>query len=142
MVEAVKLCDFGFSCICGDEKLKSYCGTPAYLAPEVATPADAHRGYYGRPVDMWALGVIAFCNVPEEEVWAGMSEGVAAIEREFERLGTDDDRKCLRYVLQRGCVMAVGTGDDPDTVEDYTEETLGISSFQLTADEVQALSAI
>lgn len=52
----------------------------------------------GRPVDA-ALGVIAFCNVPEEEVWAGMSEGVASIEREFLQHGTEDDRLCLHYVL-------------------------------------------
>ena len=25
----LKLCDFGFACICGDRRLKSYCGTPA-----------------------------------------------------------------------------------------------------------------
>ena len=63
-----------------------------------STKFEVRRLITGRPVDA-ALGVIAFCNVPEEEVWAWMSEGVAAIEREFERLGTDDDRKCLRYVL-------------------------------------------
>jgi hypothetical protein len=26
--------------------------TPQYAAPEIASPADAHRGYLGRPVDM------------------------------------------------------------------------------------------
>jgi serine/threonine protein kinase len=56
----LKLCDFGFACICGDDKLRSYCGTPAYLAPEVVTPADAHRGYLGKPVDMWALGCVVY----------------------------------------------------------------------------------
>ena len=54
----LKLCDFGFACICGEGKLKSYCGTPAYLAPELASPTEAHKGYHGRPVDMWALGCV------------------------------------------------------------------------------------
>ena len=59
---------------------------------------EVRRLMTGRPVDA-ALGVIAFCNVPEEEVWAGMSEEVASIEREFLQHGTEDDRLCLHYVL-------------------------------------------
>ena len=56
----VKLCDFGFSCVCGDAKLTHYCGTPSYLAPECANQALAKKGYKGRPVDMWALGCVAY----------------------------------------------------------------------------------
>ena len=56
----LKLCDFGFSCICADRRLKAHCGTPAYLAPEIVTPAEARAGYLGRPVDMWALGCMLF----------------------------------------------------------------------------------
>ena len=78
--------------------LAALCASLASGARVASTKFEVRRLITGRPVDV-ALGVIAFCNVPEEEVWAGMSEGVAAIEREFERLGTDDDRKCLRYVL-------------------------------------------
>ena len=56
----LKLCDFGFACHCGERKLKLHLGTPMYLAPEIASPADAHKGYLGRPVDMWALGCVVF----------------------------------------------------------------------------------
>jgi len=56
----LKLCDFGFACVAGEKKLRTYCGTPAYLAPEVCTPADAHKGYLGKPVDMWALGCVVY----------------------------------------------------------------------------------
>ena len=56
----LRLCDFGFACICGDEPQTREFGTPYYLAPEIVSAADAHRGYLGRPVDMWALGCVVY----------------------------------------------------------------------------------
>lgn len=58
----LRLCDFGFACICGtgNEKLTREFCTPQYAAPEIASPADAHRGYLGRPVDLWALGCVVY----------------------------------------------------------------------------------
>ena len=44
----------------GQARLKEYCGTPSYLAPEMASPADAHRGYLGKPVDLWAIGCVLY----------------------------------------------------------------------------------
>ena len=52
----VKLCDFGFAIRCANKRLKKQVGTPQYVAPELTIPPDAHAGYRGRPVDMWALG--------------------------------------------------------------------------------------
>ena len=57
----LKLCDFGFAWQCrGNVKSKTFCGTPPYLAPEVASPTEASKGYHGRPVDMWALGCVVY----------------------------------------------------------------------------------
>lgn len=53
---SIKLCDFGFAVICGDKKLKTICGSPAYMAPELST----REAYLGPPVDLWALGCFAF----------------------------------------------------------------------------------
>jgi len=53
---AVKLCDFGFACVCGEKRLKTVCGSPAYMAPELC----AKEPYFGPPVDVWALGCFAF----------------------------------------------------------------------------------
>ncbi|KAI9006535.1 kinase-like domain-containing protein, partial [Phycomyces nitens] len=53
----IRLCDFGFGCICANDKLlETYCGTPFYAAPEIvsATP------YKPFPMDMWSCGVILF----------------------------------------------------------------------------------
>ena len=49
---------------------------------------------------------------------------------------------CLRYILDRGCAMAVGTGADASKVGPYAKENLGIYSFSLTADEVATLSSV
>ncbi|XP_070572935.1 serine/threonine-protein kinase Chk2-like [Ptychodera flava] len=55
----VKITDFGLSKFVGENSLmKTLCGTPTYLAPEVLTTAG--MGGYGKAVDCWSLGVILF----------------------------------------------------------------------------------
>jgi serine/threonine protein kinase len=53
----VKLIDFGFStCIPNEKKVKLFCGTPSYMAPEIVSKKE----YSGPPADIWALGVLLF----------------------------------------------------------------------------------
>ena len=54
----IKLCDYGFAIICHERKLRTVCGSPAYMAPELV--AAGKEAYYGWPVDLWALGCFAF----------------------------------------------------------------------------------
>ncbi|XP_062999837.1 serine/threonine-protein kinase Chk2 isoform X2 [Elgaria multicarinata webbii] len=55
----IKITDFGQSKILGETSLmKTLCGTPDYLAPEVQNFAGTVG--YGRSVDCWSLGVILF----------------------------------------------------------------------------------
>jgi len=62
--ESVKLVDFGFATFfrVGAEggttcrKLKTLCGSPAYMAPELVRGGQ----YIGPPVDVWALGCVAY----------------------------------------------------------------------------------
>jgi len=56
--ENVKIIDFGFATQVGsrETKLKAFCGTPSYMAPELIRG----EGYSGFAVDVWALGVVVF----------------------------------------------------------------------------------
>ena len=53
---------------------------------------------FGRPAQA-ALGVEHYMCVPREAVLHGLLEGTAAIVREVNTAGTDDDRECLSYIL-------------------------------------------
>ncbi len=53
----IKLADFGFATFAAEpHALEQYCGTMGYIAPEILEHVK-----YGKPVDMWSIGVIAYC---------------------------------------------------------------------------------
>ena len=68
----VKLIDFGFSVLTAtpDQRLKVFCGTPSYMAPEITRKSD----YEGRPVDILALGVLLYVMLCGEFPFRGTSE--------------------------------------------------------------------
>lgn len=52
----IKVADFGLSKLMTDgAQLQSACGTPNYIAPEILLQEG-----YGKPIDMWAVGVILY----------------------------------------------------------------------------------
>eukprot|EP00968_Pinguiococcus_pyrenoidosus_P025072 scaffold5443_cov291-Pinguiococcus_pyrenoidosus.AAC.5 len=57
-----KITDFGLAKQTSEDGLKTFCGTPAYFAPEVLKRrmTIAGTGRYGKEADMWSLGVIMY----------------------------------------------------------------------------------
>lgn len=55
----LKVSDFGLSkFVNNDSVLKTLCGTPLYVAPEILL--NSGRGSYTKKVDIWSLGVVLF----------------------------------------------------------------------------------
>lgn len=52
----VKIIDFGFA-ISSKDRLKNYCGTPSYMAPELI---QKKGDYSGPAADIWATGVVLY----------------------------------------------------------------------------------
>jgi serine/threonine protein kinase len=51
----IKVVDFGFAIEADGFSIDQQCGTPGYIAPEIL-----ENQKYGKPVDMWAFGVILY----------------------------------------------------------------------------------
>ena len=69
----LKLCDFGFAKCCGGQRLRTICGTPIYMAPEL-TQGESKKGYAGHPVDMWAFGAMLYEMLHNKVAFNGVSE--------------------------------------------------------------------
>ncbi|KAI5644298.1 protein kinase domain-containing protein [Phthorimaea operculella] len=82
----VKITDFGLSKFVGEHTfMKTMCGTPLYLAPEVLR-ANGQR-CYGPEVDVWSLGVIFFiCLV-----------GYLPFSQDYKDLSLHEQILCGRY---------------------------------------------
>ena len=62
------------------------------------------------------------------------------------KIGTSHNKSaaqvCLRYIIDRDAVIAVGTGSSTDDAKMYTPEDLDIFDFQLSKDEMATLNAL
>ncbi len=58
----IKLADFGLSKegIGDDDKTRSFCGSPAYLSPEVVTNKNKGSNGYGKSTDVYGMGAVMY----------------------------------------------------------------------------------
>ena len=79
----VKLTDFGLAKACAhDAALKTFCGTPQYFAPEVWDRRNTvtGQGRYGKPADMWSLGVILYILLAGRPPWEPEQDDCSALD--------------------------------------------------------------
>lgn len=94
---------------------------------------DAATLDYSLENDIWyeAWGVTRGCPFTDPKVNAiGKAHGVGAAQ------------VCLRWTLQKGAIAAIGTGADPKTIDEYTQEDLDVWDFELSDEEMATLDAM
>jgi len=136
----VMISDFGLSKIFNDEEvMKTACGTPGYVAPEVL-----RRQGYGKEVDLWSIGVITYillCGYPPfyDQNNVELYKQILACRYEFEKPWWDNIsedakgfiRKLLvldpakRYTAKQAVMhpfIVLNCGPPPNAVEPIPKE--------------------
>lgn len=65
----IKLCDFGFAIACGNRRVRTVCGSPQYMAPELSK----REPYHGWCCDVWAFGALIFEMLEGRPAFRGSS---------------------------------------------------------------------
>ena len=117
--KAIKLIDFGFSVVttAAQPRLRIFCGTPSYMSPEIVRKTE----YEGKPVDMWALGVLLYQMLTGVFPFRGVSES-ELVHCDYLR-GSDLKLTVFESVgsLHRQYENKRGSGKKPWTVDELRE---------------------
>ena len=77
-LDQIKLCDFGFAVACNKRRLRTVCGTPQYMAPEIEANGTVDNKskvpYLGWSADMWAYGALVFELLEGKPAFRGASQ--------------------------------------------------------------------
>jgi serine/threonine protein kinase len=98
----IKIADFGLAGHFGDRRMSTFCGSPAYIAPECLSM----KPYDGELSDCWSLGVILYEMVTGASPWQlenipKMVEQIKAVKYSFPRSVGPRCAELVRSLLKK-----------------------------------------
>jgi serine/threonine protein kinase len=95
--DVIKLIDFNVSKILcnGQERRSTFCGTPAYMAPEVILQAN----YDGKLVDIYSMGVCLFVMVSGKQPFDTIGETLAG-NIQFPEYVSEECRNLIKSTME------------------------------------------
>lgn len=91
----IKLIDFGFAIrVAADKKLNIFCGTPSYMAPEITKKKE----YFGKPADVWSLGIVLYALVCSRFPFKGKEEEEVTSYNQLNIFSGKDDQDLFKKI--------------------------------------------
>ena len=119
--DKIKLCDFGWCCETKLNNRKTFCGTFEYMAPEIINELP-----YGKPVDIWALGILLY------ELYYGISPFMSSKQNE------EQTKEIINNILHKK-LKFLGKKDIPYDMKDLIINMLQMDVFKrYTIEQVAA----
>ena len=131
--ETVRLVDFGFSQLhkatneygaTESRKLKTICGSPAYMAPEL----NKGQPYLGPPVDVWALGCLAYELLHNRPAFRGQSMqdlNVRILKGNHDKVASSASKHMRKLIEKKALVVDVAQRASAADIVEFIKDRCG-----------------
>jgi len=120
----IRLVDFGFATCHDGRRLRTVCGSPAYMSPELI----ANKPYIGPPVDVWALGALLYELIHNKTAFRGetMAQLHTRIRKAAHTPFAPETSGRVKVIVKKALVVEVENRADAMTIARALHDVQGV----------------